>query len=115
MSDVVPSRPLINMYSSYTDEEIMNVDPYDLVRDNLIGNLENIVEDMKRRWPNVLALMIAGDLSDEAEELLDANGERLYAFLSNLDNDFSDYFRFDDEEVAEAFEYGPQNLRPEAG
>ena len=90
MSDLIPTQPRINMYSGYTDEDIMNMDPHDLVNIDLIGDLENLLEDLRRRWPHTLAAMVAGSLSDEAEECLDAYGERLYAFLSNLDNDYSE-------------------------
>ena len=91
------------------------MDPHDLVNIDLIGDLENLLEDLRRRWPHTLAAMVAGSLSDEAEECLDAYGERLYAFLSNLDNDYSELFKFSEVEVAEYAEVEVVQQRPQAG
>ena len=58
-----------------------------------------------------LAAMQTGSLSEEAEESLDSNGETLYAFLSNLDNDYNDLFAVSEVEAAEV----QHHHRPQAG
>ena len=80
MANPIPTHPLITMYSSLSNAELMEIDPHDLVTADLIGNLEMWLQELRRHFPVTLAAMQAGDLGEEAEENLDSNGERLYAF-----------------------------------
>ena len=106
MEDIVqiPINPQINQFSILSDQELMAVDPYPLLKEEKFGDLEIYLEVICSRFGSeAFALMLRGDLPPAAEDYLcesDA-GERLYTFLSCLEENIEELSDGTDDENEE--------------
>ena len=92
-------RCLITMYSHMSNQELLEIDPYQLVAEDLLGNLEMYIEELVSRFPSTMRAMRTGNLQDDSD--LSPEMERLYAFVSSADDSL---FKVTSEEMDKAAE-----------